>query len=132
MTYLLDTHVFLWALFSPNKLSDKVFRILSDSSKPVYVSAINFWEIAIKYALGKIQLSGLEPKDLTEYALQAGFELIPLDPDISATVYLLEADFHKDPFDRLLIWQAMKTSMTLVSHDERVKAYQEKGLSVIW
>jgi PIN domain nuclease of toxin-antitoxin system len=132
MSYLLDTHVFLWALFSPNKLSDKVFRILSDASNPVNVSAINFWEISLKYGLGKIQLSGVEPKDLTEYALEAGFGLLPLDPEISATVYQLEADFHKDPFDRLLIWQAMKSSMTLISHDERVKAYQEKGLSVIW
>jgi len=117
MRVLLDTHLLLWALGSPSKLSKKA-RQRIDSSE-VYVSAASIWEISIKHALGKLEanpaevLAGIEP---------AGFSHLPILGEHAAKVVMLPP-IHKDPFDRLLVAQAGIEPMILLTDDEVLSGY---------
>lgn len=132
MKYLLDSHIFLWSLMEPSRLSEKVSRILIDPDNRIYISAITFWEISLKYGLGKLTLNGVSPDQLPAYALQTGFDLLPLSPEESAGYHQLEASWHRDPFDRMLIFQAIQNGITLISKDDHIARYQSVGLKVIW
>ncbi len=117
MRVLLDTHLLLWALGSPSKLSKKARRRI-DSSE-VYASAASIWEISIKRALGKLEadpaevLAGIEP---------AGFNHLPIIGEHAAKVVGL-APVHKDPFDRLLVAQAWVEPMILLTDDDVLAGY---------
>ncbi|WP_029287917.1 type II toxin-antitoxin system VapC family toxin [Pedobacter sp. R20-19] len=132
MTYLLDTHVFLWTIIDPKKLSEKAAFVIEDNENAILVSAISLWEISLKYALGKLSLIGLEPNELMSQAKDLGFDLLPLMPESAANYHKLNADWHKDPFDRMLIWQAIQQGITLISKDENISKYRSVGLKVIW
>ena len=132
MKYLLDTHILIWVLFEPSKLSSRVRSILADrGGNQVYVSAVSFWEISIKFRTGKIGLDDLWPDDLPKICLESGYELIPLTDLETSSFHQLLADYHQDPFDRILIWQALKANYTFISDDENVKKYGSEGLKVI-
>lgn len=132
MRYLLDTHILIWALFDPTKLSEKVQQILSNPINMICVSSVDFWEISIKFRTGKIGLGDYLPSDLPKICQQIGFELIDLSSNETGTFYQINADYHKDPFDRILIWQAITNDFTLISDDENVKKYVSEGLKVVW
>lgn len=132
MSYLLDTHSLVWSVLTPAKLSPKVKVILRDAKQEVLVSAVSFWEISLKYALGKLHLEGLSPEDFVNAASDIGFGIIELDAKTTSTFYQLSATYHRDPFDRMLIWQAMQSDYTLISKDEQVQKYQSEGLKVLW
>lgn len=132
MIYLLDTHIFLWSIIDPDKLSEKVLSVIQNEENTILISAVTIWEISVKYALGKLNLIGLEPDELIGYANGMGFEMIPLMPELAAGSYKLSANWHKDPFDRMLIWQAIQDNLTMISQDENIKKYQSSGLKIIW
>jgi PIN domain nuclease of toxin-antitoxin system len=114
---LLDTHVLLWALAAPSKLPLAARRAIERGD--VYVSAASVWEVAIKAALGKLVakaadvLAAIEP---------AGFSLLPITGEHAAYVADLPMH-HRDPFDRLLVAQALHEPMRLLSNDEILRAY---------
>ena len=132
MKYLLDTHVFIWALFDPEKLSAKVKKVIDDPQNSIYISIITFWEISLKYNLGKLLLKNVLPDDLPHYAEESGFEILELDPESVASFYRLPRTPHKDPFDRLLIWQCICEKITLVSKDIQMSSYKEFRLKTLW
>ncbi|RLJ76660.1 type II toxin-antitoxin system VapC family toxin [Pedobacter alluvionis] len=132
MIYLLDTHVFLWTIIDTKRLSEKALSVIENSENTIFVSAISLWEISLKYALGKLNLIGLEPNELIGQAKALGFELIPILPESAASHYKLNADWHRDPFDRMLIWQAIQKNIILISKDENINKYQSVGLKVVW
>ena len=132
MSYLLDSHALIWAIIDPGKLSAKVRGILEDTDNRVLVSSVNFWEISLKYSLGKLDLQGIVPEQLPEITKQTGFEFIELLPDEAATYHQLDASWHRDPFDRMLIWQAIQNKLTIISKDSLVTKYKSVGLRVIW
>lgn len=117
MSYLLDSHTLIWSLMDAEKLSAKVRSILEDTDNRILVSAVSFWEISLKYALGKLNLQGITPRQLPELTRQTGFELIELLPEERATYHEFEASWHRDPFDRMLIWQAIQNKLTIISKD---------------
>ncbi len=123
MSYLLDTHSLIWSVLKPSKLSPKVKAILQDREQEVLVSVVSFWEISLKYALGKLLLEGLAPEDFVSAITNIGFRIIELDAQVTSTFYQLSAVYHRDPFDRMLIWQAMQSDYTLISKDELVQKY---------
>jgi PIN domain nuclease of toxin-antitoxin system len=114
---LLDTHVLLWALSSPKKLGRDIETLIERSE--VFASAASIWEISIKAALGKLKakplavLQGIEP---------AGFILLPIDGAHAARVFDL-GPLTPDPFDRLLVAQALTESMTLLTNDDALAVY---------
>ncbi len=132
MTYLLDTHCFLWAVFDSQRLSSTVRDLLTDTDNRVVISTVSFWEISLKSALGKLELVGCLPEELPEIALQMGLECMPLEPDHAASFYQLPRQAHKDPFDRMLVWLAIKEQWTLISKDQHLVVYQSHGLELIW
>lgn len=132
MNCLLDTHVFLWAVFSPKRLSRPACRALSDPENAIRVSVVTLWEISLKYALGKIELEGVSPENMPEVIRRSGFELLPVDAEDAATFHRLPRECHKDPFDRMLVHQAIRQRHTLVTADSALEEYVSCGLTVLW
>ena len=117
MRVLLDTHLLLWALASPSKLSRRVRQRIESSE--VFASAASIWEISIKSALGKLQaspaqvLAGIEP---------AGFDHLPINGEHAAKLADLPP-IHRDPFDRMLVAQASVEPMILMTDDTLLGEY---------
>ena len=132
MNILLDTHVFLWSLFTTNKLSKAVIREVKSPNNDVAVSVVTFWEISLKYALGKLELTGVKPEELPDFAAQMNLEILLITAAEASTFHKLPRLSHKDPFDRIIIWQAIQRKMTLVSKDRDFKAYRKFGLRTFW
>ena len=119
MNLLLDTHVLLWWLDDPTTLlSEQALTGIRDSDNQIIVSVVSAWEIAIKKALGKLS----SPDNLKEMIADSGFELIPIDYEHVWHVKDLPPH-HRDPFDRLLVSQAKVESLTFVTRDSWLKAY---------
>ena len=131
--YLLDTHTLIWAIVDKNKLSDLVLKILQDNDSKLFVSAVSFWEIAIKHGLGKMVLENFQIQDIPDYCKKLEIEQIPLMPEDAISYSSFKfLEYHKDPFDRMLIYQSVKGDYTLVSKDEKMKFYVYDGLKCIW
>lgn len=132
MEYLLDTHSFLWSVFQPDKLGEGARSILTNSQSNVSVSSISFWEISLKTSLGKLELIKCSPEELPELAKQMRLDIIELDANDAASFHQLPKKAHKDPFDRMIIWQAIIRDWTLISKDCEFGTYTELGLKTIW
>jgi PIN domain nuclease of toxin-antitoxin system len=132
MKYLLDTHTLIWAITEPDNLSDRVRQILEAPTSQIVVSAVTFWEISLKYGLGKLQLTNIAPEDFPALCQQMFIEVIPLDEDICSTYHLLQPFYHRDPFDRMLVWLAKCKGFALLSKDSTLKQYESEGITVIW
>lgn len=130
--YLLDTHIALWVLIEPEKLSNKV-RSLIDSEIPLSLSVISLWEISIKYAKGKLYLKrGLKPDDFPKALDLTGIDIVQPQVETWATFFKLPIGQHKDPFDRMIIWQAMREKHILVSRDASFAEYKKVGLRIFY
>lgn len=132
MNYLLDTHAFLWSIFSSDQLSKSIKEIVLNSENNIFVSVITFWEISLKYNLGKIQLDNILPDLLPEAAKKSGFDILQLNEEVTSTFYKLPKISHSDPFDRLLIWQSIRNNLIIISKDKNFQEYSEFGLRIIW
>ena len=132
MNFLLDTHSFLWALFVPEKLSRSAVEAITSSDNDITVSVVTFWEISLKYALGKLELSGVEPDELPGFAKQTGLNILAISPHVAASFHKLPRLLHKDPFDRFIIWQAIQRKITLISKDREFNKYKKFGLKTHW
>ena len=133
MAWLLDTHALLWALFEPGKLGKKGRAILGDPANEVLVSPLSYWEISLKYDLGKLELPGTDPAEIPAAAQQLGVVEDPLSPEILSTIHLLPyAPDHRDPFDRLLVWHAIRHQRILLSRDRALPFFKAHGLRSEW
>jgi PIN domain nuclease of toxin-antitoxin system len=129
---LLDTHALLWAIGKTGELSETAINAIKSPDNEIMVSAVSLWEIALKHSLGKLTVDfGIEK--IPEYCKEMEFELIPLEPiDALSALRLPQKKNHKDPFDRMLIYQCIKNEYILVSGDTRNKLYKDDGLKYIW
>ncbi len=123
MNLLLDTHVLLWWLTDPARLSKQAHDAISSGGNLVFVSAASVWEMTIKSDLGKLRI----PDDLAEQMQNERFEELPVRMADARLVSTLPA-LHRDPFDRMLVAQAKNSSLTLVTQDSLVLAYGGKML----
>jgi PIN domain nuclease of toxin-antitoxin system len=117
---LLDTQVYLWYLADSRKLSGGARRAIA-SAQEVFVSAASIWEAAIKAGLGKLQAA---PADLVAGIGASGFVELPVSASHAARVMTLP-EYHRDPFDRLLIAQAMHEPLHLLTADAALRRYSE-------
>lgn len=117
MRVLLDTHLLLWALSSPLKLSKETRRIIDTSG--VHVSAASIWEIAIKASLGKLDA---DPDEILSAIEPAGLSILPILGEHAAKVARLP-QLHRDPFDRILVAQALTEPMILLTNDPALAGY---------
>ena len=118
MNYLLDTHVLVDLLIAPQRVGQPVRRLLADSLNDVVVSAISGWEIAIKTSVGKLSL----PADLEPELLRAGIRSLDVTLADGLRAGALPRH-HNDPFDRMLVAQAQRRGLTLVTRDAMLAAY---------
>jgi PIN domain nuclease of toxin-antitoxin system len=131
--YLLDTHTFIWAMLEISKLSKEAKEIISDRHNEIFVSTITFWEIAFKVSIKKLSFEEVDIKDFPKYAKEMGFILMDMKEIETITFHKLPLkENHKDPFDRMLVWQAITNGMILISQDNSLKQYEENGLRIIW
>ena len=122
MTLLLDTHVFLWWLDDNPRLGPKSRAAIADPDNTVWVSATSAWEIAIKTGLGRLELSE-PPEDVLPREIErGGFRPLAISVDHALAVRSLP-QYHRDPFDRLLIAQAMAEGLRLVTADRAFARY---------
>ena len=125
MKLLLDTHVAVWALKTPEKLSPEIFALLDRNSGEVFVSAVTVWEIAIKHPLNKRRdAPPFSAAESLRLFTEAGFTLLDITPAHAAAVETLPP-IHADPFDRLLVAQALTEPMRLVTADALVARYSD-------
>lgn len=126
MRVLLDTHIALWAIADDPKLPARGRTLIADKENVVVVSAASVWEIAIKHALARgkpndMPISGMKA---LEYFQMAGYEMLAVTAEHAAAVERLKAH-HADPFDRLLVAQALSEPLRLLTHDTHVANYSD-------
>jgi PIN domain nuclease of toxin-antitoxin system len=133
MKYLLDTHTFIWSIIDSTKLSKKANTIIKNRDNIVSISTISLWEISLKVRMKKYSFSGLNILLLPNYAEKMGFSIISLNPEEAVSYCDLPLiNDHKDPFDRMLIWQAIKRKTIIISKDQHFLNYKKYGLKCIW
>jgi PIN domain nuclease of toxin-antitoxin system len=129
LKYLLDTHALLWSFFEKKRLSENVKAILLDEENEIYYSLINLWEIAIKYALKKLDLQELTPEEFYEELDNSYFLCKNMDNNDIISSYHLPF-IHKDPFDRFLIWEALQNGFIFITVDGLIEEYKKIGLEI--
>jgi len=133
MICLLDTHTFIWATLQTNNLSKKSKEIISNRSNEICVSTVSFWEISLKTKINKFYFKDININDFPKYARNMGFTIMDMQENETITFHKLPLKKnHKDPFDRMLIWQAITKNMTMISKDELFEQYKKDGLKLIW
>ncbi|MFI0845654.1 type II toxin-antitoxin system VapC family toxin [Mesorhizobium sp. IMUNJ 23232] len=128
MNLLVDTHVAIWLVSSPERLPDKITSLLVDEANRVFVSAISIWETSIKFALHKPSSPPFPGRELLRLAVASGCEMLVVKEAHASAVDDLPL-LHGDPFDRLLIAQALSEPMRLISADRQVAAYSDTVIS---
>ena len=125
MRYLLDTHTILWWRQDDPRLPSRLNSVLEDSENEILFSSVSIWEIAIKRSLGKLKLEGTLEDFAKSLQEDHGFIPLPLDiPHFSRLESL--PHHHGDPFDRLLISQAMEAGAVAITDDKAWKKYRVK------
>ena len=123
MTFLLDTHVWIWSQEAPDKLGPRTTRLITDLRNALYVSTASTLEIARLLKDGTIELSGSISSWVAETLEALSCGTIEISHPIAIGAYSLPGGFHKDPADRLLVATARIHEMTLVTMDERILQY---------
>jgi PIN domain nuclease of toxin-antitoxin system len=119
---LLDTATFLWVISDAPELSGRARELVVDPENDVYLSAVSAWEIAVKYALGRLPLPDSPERFVPEQRKQQGIEELPLDEESALQLTRLPM-LHKDPFDRMLVCQAITQALLILTPDELISQY---------
>ncbi|RBM00390.1 PIN domain nuclease [Acidithiobacillus ferridurans] len=120
---MLDTHVALWAITDSPKLSKKAREMIELPKSSIWISAATIWEIAIKRSLGRGDMP-VSSQEAMRYFGESGYRFLPVEPEHAAAVEDLPTH-HADPFDRILVAQALVEPMRLITHDAMVACYSD-------
>lgn len=123
MNLLLDTHVALWAIAGSPKLRQRARDMIESPNSTIWISAATIWEIAIKHSLGRDDMP-VSSQDALGYFRESGYRFLSVEPEHVAAVDDLPAH-HADPFDRLLVAQAIVEPMRLMTHDPMLCRYSD-------
>lgn len=118
MKLLLDTHAFLWAMEDYSLLTKEAYDVITNGENIVYASVMNLWEISIKVHRGKLPLK----MPLSKFLEESPFPFLPIAEREALAAGALEP-YHKDPFDRMLVAQAMRGKLTIVTRDPHIPLY---------
>jgi PIN domain nuclease of toxin-antitoxin system len=128
MRVLLDTHVLIWWLLGEAALSPTARAVIADDANETFVSAASAWEISIKYKQGKLPTATRFVADLEDVITGRGFTALPITIKNGERAGSLPSH-HKDPFDRMLIAQALAESLTLISNE---RLFDNYGVARLW
>ena len=124
MRVLLDTHTLLWYVLADKNLSSVAEAIIATADNEVLISPASYWEIAIKVSTGKFTLSQSLDTFIGGCQVRYGFRILPIEPlHADRLISLPHFKDHKDPFDRLLVAQALTEGISIVSNDPQLDAY---------
>lgn len=124
MSFLLDTHALLWFFNGDQRLPPQVISLITENKSPILISHATLWEIAIKMSIGKLKLD-ITFEQLIVASMQSGFRLLPLT--IKDIMVVLDLPFHhRDPFDRMLVAQAIGSDVTIITTDNYIPQYPVK------
>ena len=127
MKILLDTHIFLWFISGDTKLPTDIRDAIRDPDNAVYLSVVSIWETVVKYQLGRLPLP--EPPETYLPKQRDRHQISSLVLDEHSVVQLAQLPaLHRDPFDRMLICQALQNDLTLATVDTAIRAYSVKLL----
>ncbi|MEE9562510.1 MAG: type II toxin-antitoxin system VapC family toxin [Thermoanaerobaculia bacterium] len=128
MRLLLDTSIFLWYLSGDSRLAEGVGEAIRSPDNEVWLSVVSFWEILVKHQLGRLPLPEAPHSYIPKRRARHGIESLALDEE--ALVHLPKLpEIHRDPFDRMLVSQAIEHEMSLVTSDDKLRAYPVKLFS---
>lgn len=122
MRLLLDTSTFLWIISDAPDLSSRARELFVDPGNEVYLSSVSAWEIAVKYALGRLPLPEPPERFVPSQREQHGVEVLPLDEEAALHLARLPV-LHRDPFDRMLVCQAIVHGLVILTLDSLVNQY---------
>lgn len=128
MNLLLDTHVALWAIAGSRRLSKSAADLIESHHSAVWISTATVWEIAIKHALGRGDMP-VSSRDAARYFRESGFRFLAIEAEHAIAVEQLPA-IHHDPFDRMLVAQALYEPMRLITHDPQLALYSDTIIRV--
>jgi len=128
LNLLLDTHVALGAITDSPKLSKKARELIESPKSSVWISAATVWEVAIKHGLGRGDMP-VSSQDALRYFQESGYRFLPVEPEHAAAVEDLPTH-HGDPFDRILVAQAIIEPMRLITHDPVVARYSDAIIEI--
>lgn len=130
MKLLLDTHIFLWFISGDKRLSEGIRDNIRDPGNEVYLSVVSLWEAIVKYHLGKLPLP--QPPNIYLPIQRQKHQIVSLSLDEASVSQLANlAKIHSDPFDRMLICQAMEHGLTIVTVDDAICAYPVSVLNSV-
>lgn len=124
---LLDTHIILWAILKDKRLTNKISDYLLNPDNSIYYSIASMWEVQIKHSLGKLPISG---KEFMHFCEMSGYHKLPVDDIHVMELESLKRDEsappHNDPFDRIMLSQAIAEGFTFLTHDPFFRGYNER------
>ncbi len=128
MRLLLDTHAFLWWIADDTRLSGRARELIADSANDVYFSVASGWEIVVKAGLRRVLLPEDPDRFIFEQLSVNAFQVLPVHLRHALRIYTLP-DLHRDPFDRMLVAQAVSEEMAVLSADPQIARYP---VEVVW
>jgi len=126
--FLLDTVVWVWSIDAIENIGKRGLEILEDGRQDIFLSPVSSWELSIKMRLGKLSLPKSPAACVSQYMVQQGLRPLPIAHSHTVKVYDLP-NHHRDPFDRLLIAQALTENMVILTADH---AFEKYPIEVIW
>jgi PIN domain nuclease of toxin-antitoxin system len=126
--YLLDTVVWVWSVWEPDRISRKAHEVMNDLDQEIFLSAVTAWEVAIKSGSGKLALPEVPTTYVPRRMIEQGLRPLPVSHQHALAVFNLP-NHHRDPFDRLLIAQAKIENMVLISSD---KLFEQYDVPLLW
>lgn len=134
MKILLDTHILLWTILNAPQLPETARKLIENEENEVYYSIISPWEVEIKHLLHPDQLA-LSAEELMGYCEESGFYRLPINAAHIMNLHKLhrpeDTPPHRDPFDRMMICQAMEENMLFVTHDKLLADYHEPCVFIV-
>ncbi|AEU34614.1 type II toxin-antitoxin system VapC family toxin [Granulicella mallensis] len=128
MKVLVDTHVILWAAFSSHMIGEDAAKVIGNEANTIFVSAASAWEIATKVRIGKLPQAEALEKDFSAAMSGAGYTLLPITIDDALRAGRLLGN-HRDPFDRMIVAQALAMDIPVISIDSKLDTF---GVRRIW
>ncbi|MCL1891318.1 MAG: type II toxin-antitoxin system VapC family toxin [Coriobacteriia bacterium] len=134
MKCLLDTCSLIWLLSEPNKLTERAKEAIRNRKNDVYASTLSFWEMSLKHSIGKFNFENIEIEEIDALLVDDLYiGIIGLSEQETLSFYRLPFfGEHRDPFDRMLAWQAIKRDMALITGDADFARYHQCGLRTLW